>query len=246
MYRASSVGSSPHTRGAPSYTGQPYTRSLDHPRIRGEHAVAFDTGDAWFGSSPHTRGARVRCRISRSGPGIIPAYAGSTGSCRPARPCREDHPRIRGEHQRPQVFHEGFGGSSPHTRGAREWSPQIGRRARIIPAYAGSTAPVGEHGAGIQDHPRIRGEHLVFLADGRTKGGSSPHTRGALLLIYSIYICIVDHPRIRGEHVKLPPIHLRSGGSSPHTRGAQPRRGRLGAGPGIIPAYAGSTWRLRR
>ena len=95
-----SVGSSPHTRGAPvgtsprmrqrriipAYAGStpaPTKRpaaTRDHPRIRGEHSCASWTVRGLNGSSPHTRGART-CRIpaprSRR---IIPAYAGSTNT----------------------------------------------------------------------------------------------------------------------------------------------------------------------
>ena len=50
-----------------------------------------------------------------------------------------------------------------------------------------------------------------------------------------------DHPRIRGEHPAGPDRYNVRPGSSPHTRGARRRVRRLGAGRGIIPAYAGST-----
>ena len=154
-----------------------------------------------------------------------------------------DHPRIRGEHQRLKVAHV-------LARG-------------IIPAYAGSTKPLAasssilwgssphtrgapsvsagweqDHG----DHPRIRGEHsavgdhlavpvgiipayagsttqCVLLA--RDLRGSSPHTRGALATPCTQTTTFRDHPRIRGEH---------GHGGGP-----------LGAHPGIIPAYEGST-----
>ena len=114
----SEAGSSPHTRGAlqvddetrqpsgiiPAYAGS--TPGLvvderperDHPRIRGEHFGIFPFRRKYLGSSPHTRGAQGRDEGCGDEDGIIPAYAGSTGSCRPTRPCREDHPRIRGEH----------------------------------------------------------------------------------------------------------------------------------------------------
>ena len=118
--RSESMGSSPHTRGAPpTATGWGSARR-DHPRIRGEHP-------------PRTR-ARAREQ------GIIPAYAGSTavpygwmyvirGSSPHTRgalslpvqifPSAEDHPRIRGEH--------------------RQALPDGRSRDGIIPAYAGST-----------------------------------------------------------------------------------------------------------
>ena len=117
-------------------------------------------------------------------------------------------------------------GSSPHTRGARA-CPRHCRCRRW-------------------DHPRIRGEHAhvvdVLVADlgiipayaGSTPmpspfaslpTGSSPHTRGARHGTRSRLRPRRDHPRIRGEH-PYPSHHRDCHG-------------------GIIPAYAGSTLRLR-
>ena len=57
-YRTEAMGSSPHTRGAPSALIEAPSGAWDHPRIRGEHRpfITFCV-------------RRV---------GIIPAYAGST------------------------------------------------------------------------------------------------------------------------------------------------------------------------
>ena len=174
---------------------------------------------------------------------IIPAYAGSTTS-----------------------FNNGvnsFGGSSPHTRGARLVREGAVTPVRIIPAYAGSTLDdIG---------PEAREE------------GSSPHTRGARCPRPSRRRASRDHPRIRGEHpAPVPPARSArriipayagsthgqgrslscSGGSSPHTRGAPRTQGKRLEGfedhprirgehdaaheavslmTRIIPAYAGST-----
>ena len=238
------AGSSPHTRGAPLKSARNSTRRGDHPRIRGEHCglVWVDEGDS----------------------GIIPSYAGST-SCtsistcsfwgssphtrgaRPVRPLprlqRRDHPRIRGEHlgsvvaslAEPGIIPAYAGstdgshatsvhrqGSSPHTRGALPTSRRQMTRQR--------------------DHPRIRGEHLVYkLLQGFRAGiipayagstarrcptpprglGSSPHTRGARCRTpFPIPRCR-DHPRIRGEHCAVAILSFDD--------------------VGIIPAYAGST-----
>jgi len=233
-------GSSPHTRGAlarlrtsllgcriiPAYAGSTSVLSVelikcpDHPRIRGEHAVRTYEGALALGSSPHTRGARGRPRVLRRCPGIIPAYAGSTRKPRCTSKSTTDHPRIRGEHPTRVSSTFRTTGSSPHTRGAHDggWkSPNI---ARIIPAYAGSTGGLrrdrGVHG----DHPRIRGEHQSERGKGRGRSGSSPHTRGARVIVVSLWDAMGiipayagstrarrctgpvrgDHPRIRGEH----------------------------------------------
>ena len=52
-----------------------------------------------------------------------------------------------------------------------------------------------------------------------------------------------DHPRIRGEHCLGAGGLDDRDGSSPHTRGALVDGGRSAGRRGIIPAYAGSTWR---
>ena len=113
------MGSSPHTRGAP--TLRP---------LHGRRA----------GSSPHTRGAPRTAHRRYSAVRIIPAYAGSTHQRRCLGPDKADHPRIRGEHIRRLSADGRTGGSSPHTRGARGRQSQTRQHARIIPAYAGSTS----------------------------------------------------------------------------------------------------------
>ena len=52
--------------------------------------------------------------------GIIPAYAGSTSLSSVDAAVAADHPRIRGEHVKLPPIHLRSGGSSPHTRGARD------------------------------------------------------------------------------------------------------------------------------
>ena len=116
-----------------------------------------------------------------------------------------------------------------------------GLLARIIPAYAGSTARVTEQRALIGDHPRIRGEHRRRPHWLHDRARIIPAYAGSTWGAVAEAVADTDHPRIRGEH----PYHIievpAEYGSSPHTRGARsgdaPRRqtGR------IIPAYAGST-----
>ena len=74
----STMGSSPHTRGAPADCREKAIECADHPRIRGEHRALNPGGVFSAGSSPHTRGAH-RLLLSEGGElRIIPAYAGST------------------------------------------------------------------------------------------------------------------------------------------------------------------------
>ena len=255
------LGSSPHTRGAPSngrisskstriipaYAGSTDPnrsfgeKMADHPRIRGEHGPILSHASSAAGSSPHTRGARQAGPEHRVRERIIPAYAGSTPGVTEAVLDETDHPRIRGEHPRAPVTIVHGAGSSPHTRGARHSS--ILRRALMT------------------DHPRIRGEHEMRRVVIGAPEGSSPHTRGARPLrgraplrrrIIPAYAGSTpltdlksvgggDHPRIRGEHADAHAHTPSRPGSSPHTRGAPKRAFKNARIVGIIPAYAGST-----
>ena len=181
------VGSSPHTRGAPSptptrhattriipaYAGSTRTphctavHGPDHPRIRGEHSFRTSTDTPGAGSSPHTRGALTLLQRTLTQRRIIPAYAGSTLRRASRISGTRDHPRIRGEHS----------GVMNITR-LSGW---------IIPAYAGSTPAGIPWSSPSTDHPRIRGEHRQRPERGFGCEGSSPHTRGALHTLCAVH-----------------------------------------------------------
>ena len=251
----------PAYAGSTSTAGTTASRRSDHPRIRGEHLPepGLDVGQA--GSSPHTRGAQIRIWTSLRGPGIIPAYAGSTVIRSWCLGSFSDHPRIRGEHAWLASAAIPALGSSPHTRGAQAIGFVGDHALRIIPAYAGSTCLHAGHVRMGRDHPRIRGEHKFRSPYYNAAHGSSPHTRGAPFLpavrpsdvgIIPAYAGSTslarggfgrpaDHPRIRGEHDVYDMVTARGRGSSPHTRGAPADGDVETVFPGIIPAYAGST-----
>ena len=194
--------------------------SWDHPRIRGEHYLVVTYRRRVTGSSPHTRGAHVEELRPIAAEGIIPAYAGSTLENVNNGGLDRDHPRIRGEHGRPDILHVYDTGSSPHTRGAPMAPYEYLTVYGIIPAYAGSTVRRQPQTRRYGDHPRIRGEHRGLNRVINQQTGSSPHTRGAqaqtrtppfgqgiipayagsTILVNSSKINFRDHPRIRGEH----------------------------------------------
>ena len=157
----SSMGSSPHTRGAP---GEDF---LSHLMYRIIPAYAGSTGGAGtglsvFGDHPRIRGEHAPSQAAAiEATGIIPAYAGSTKKRLRMRGRRRDHPRIRGEHVGVVAPAEDPVGSSPHTRGALRSGQHDDGQKRIIPAYAGSTSKSASHGPARPDHPRIRGEHSM-------------------------------------------------------------------------------------
>ena len=187
-YAGSTAGVRPGTGGGP-----------DHPRIRGEHGGRAELVPAWPGSSPHTRGAHRLGRLDHRQRRIIPAYAGSTCRHQSTNATEADHPRIRGEHARADEAARGHAGSSPHTRGALESFLKLILETGIIPAYAGSTwARMVARGV-ARDHPRIRGEHYAGMRVSEIAAGSSPHTRGARLIIPAAYTGLRIIPAYAGS-----------------------------------------------
>ena len=155
------------------------TRSRDHPRLRGEHSSREYWSACAPGSSPPARGARVRAEACRQVERIIPACAGSTMmSGHKLSPAR-DHPRLRGEHVYVAVARRTVVGSSPPARGAPEANANAADAGGIIPACAGSTAPIGPAPSCRGDHPRLRGEHVTATSRYQGSAGSSPPARGA-------------------------------------------------------------------
>ena len=211
--------------------------------MRGEHVRTAWRRLGNRGSSPHARGT-PRGRLESRGPvGIIPACAGNTrwASGIPRR-CR-DHPRMRGEHKFEACVRIGVEGSSPHARGTRPPVRVSIRPLGIIPACAGNTVRWRVRHVGLQDHPRMRGEHFNAVRSATSPQGSSPHARGTpqqrlrvgfgagiipacagntILCHYLSDFCR-DHPRMRGEHFTDRQILAGDLGSSPHARGTHVR-----------------------
>ena len=95
------------------------------------------------GSSPRMRGTLDILGSDGIAAGIIPAYAGNTGSFSNRDYGRRDHPRVCGEHVGSQFLGKIVEGSSPRMRGTpnpRHVNKHLGG---IIPAYAGNTGRVG-------------------------------------------------------------------------------------------------------
>ena len=173
-----------------------------------------------------------------------------------------DHPRVCGEHfilaRIPLVGR----GSSPRMRGAPASPGTIPSTSGIIPAYAGSTSTIFTLGISVWDHPRVCGEHCRAFQDVFLQPGSSPRMRGAQGYIGKgiVPIRIIpayagstwsgrtrhrvcgDHPRVCGEHLVASTFADCRSGSSPRMRGAPNPPAVRRPSPGIIPAYAGSTW----
>ena len=232
-----------------------------HPRSRGEHAGNQSSFPLINGSSPLTRGAPEPAAEQSLVERLIPAHAGSTPTAPRPPTATAAHPRSRGEHVASSSVRILPTGSSPLTRGAHRSDLTATRRARLIPAHAGSTKSRLPFIGWRRAHPRSRGEHFFSLGAGAGAVGSSPLTRGAprgragkvpaarLIPAHAGSTTPAPanpsggpaHPRSRGEH----PICVRqvteNTGSSPLTRGARPSTMRAHTHQRLIPAHAGST-----
>ena len=191
-------GSSPLTRGKPSWTtrstsprglipahaGKTYdvaaaARVIEaHPRSRGENWWGYSGEGSEAGSSPLTRGKPRPRRRRRSRQRLIPAHAGKTSQQQPRGKCDRAHPRSRGENIQTTVQTVAGWGSSPLTRGKRGHARPHLVRDGLIPAHAGKTRTRSEPGRRSRAHPRSRGENAFYGASCDDDRGSSPLTRG--------------------------------------------------------------------
>ena len=193
-------GSSPRTRGTridagatdrcdrfiPAYTGNsasrrpPGCRSAVHPRVHGELNVLRKTDRPRTGSSPRTRGTHADRRRLAYPRRFIPAYTGNSRGSRPGRPSPPVHPRVHGE-LRPGIGRaDGWGGSSPRTRGTPILCDRYPLWCRFIPAYTGNSSRSLPHRSSPTVHPRVHGELEKKEILISTRYGSSPRTRGTL------------------------------------------------------------------
>ena len=155
----SSVGSSPRVRGTPrprraepdrdrfipACAGNtrrrppPRRAATVHPRVCGEHVLEIAPEFLQNGSSPRVRGTRRRFDGRRPRPRFIPACAGNTPNAHVWVPASPVHPRVCGEHVRPERRRRVRRGSSPRVRGTRADRQWYHQPRRFIPACAGNT-----------------------------------------------------------------------------------------------------------
>ena len=217
------------------------------------------------GSSPLTRGKRLEAAVVLLVLRLIPAHAGKTRGACPCRGSVRAHPRSRGENFTSRSWALPSTGSSPLTRGKQRTNDHDHHRPGLIPAHAGKTPAAQSTSSLPPAHPRSRGENDFDDVASQRSSGSSPLTRGkpspapvpgtggGLIPAHAgkttkkadrskIHRA---HPRSRGEnHTRLQPGAY-AGGSSPLTRGKHRRNPGRFRSPGLIPAHAGKTPRVR-
>ena len=158
------------------------TRPWAHPRSRGEnYAQAAANTKAW-GSSPLTRGKLTSQYTVTIVPGLIPAHAGKTSMRSMSRWLDRAHPRSRGENVGRSRQALGYRGSSPLTRGKHVERLAHVLRLGLIPAHAGKTRGDGSRTRASRAHPRSRGENGWVDLERIADSGSSPLTRGKLVV----------------------------------------------------------------
>ena len=197
----------------------------DHPRSRGVYAGAKMAAGGGNGSSPLARGLRP-CRTARVvRAGIIPARAGFTSRSRGRGVRRRDHPRSRGVYLRSANSVLETHGSSPLARGLRHRGPA--RRP------------------GRRDHPRSRGVYGRVAKTTLAGIGIIPARAGFTAALLITAERPPDHPRSRGVYWHEIESGWYSLGSSPLARGLLLESEGDGIAPGIIPARAGFTHKVK-
>ena len=213
------------------------------------------------GSFPLTRGKRGLVQILSSPRRLIPAHAGKTMPPTASLEAHRAHPRSRGENVGDFASGPGGQGSSPLTRGKRANAHRGFLTVRLIPAHAGKTVCGFSPASPAPAHPRSRGENEYVPTNGDVLEGSSPLTRGKLVVnaVITWWLRLIPahagktcpcrarllvewaHPRSRGENLIVDRPANPQAGSSPLTRGKPSRRRTGRPRGGLIPAHAGKT-----
>ena len=117
------------------------------------------------GSPPRVRGIHIGSFGEGVYKRITPACAGNTGGKNDAKRSKQDHPRVCGEYQNPNVIHPTNSGSPPRVRGILSGNVLGASAGRITPACAGNTQYRQYPCAYCGDHPRVCGEYTKKTLD---------------------------------------------------------------------------------
>ena len=231
----------------------------------GENSTSTPTPPRWRGSSPRGRGKHHGADRRRSRRGLIPAWAGKTILRRRIRRRIRAHPRVGGENILTTGDYDGNLGSSPRGRGKRVPFHAEHVPPGLIPAWAGKTSRPASQPQGRTAHPRVGGENELLPRGGGSVPGSSPRGRGKLDTISrqlggdrlipawagktsSVQAAAPPmraHPRVGGENEPRACAPALIPGSSPRGRGKHHRPLARLTHRGLIPAWAGRTFRER-
>ncbi len=149
-----------------------------HPRVCGEHGCGSYRCLNRGGSSPRVRGTHRLRPDMKTIDRFIPACAGNTIPKVVIISLIWVHPRVCGEHEAKKKVFSICGGSSPRVRGTHPYRNNSILFLRFIPACAGNTSNPAILAIMIAVHPRVCGEHILWLSNHDCSLGSSPRVRG--------------------------------------------------------------------
>ena len=176
---------------------------------------------------------------------ITPAYAGKTEPYLSIVPRLKDHPRVCGENASLGSDYLFILGSPPRMRGKLTITAPDELGNGITPAYAGKTMLRQPECACRTDHPRVCGENFDEILSLEGGAGSPPRMRGKPAERAAKTNTGRDHPRVCGENCKGHCLQTVMMGSPPRMRGKLFFTFEIIQIPGITPAYAGKTRKLR-
>ena len=149
-----------------------------HPRVCGERDADPPEHVYNGGSSPRVRGTLDDGVTFRLGVRFIPACAGNAVLRMIKAAISQVHPRVCGERPKALFRRLAKSGSSPRVRGTPRRPGCRCASGRFIPACAGNASSSSSRASSSTVHPRVCGERVASVRQGRVVGGSSPRVRG--------------------------------------------------------------------
>ena len=131
-------------------------------------------------------------------------------------------------------------GSPPHARGQVMEDVLGVAKQRITPACAGTRRTGWCNRIQGRDHPRMRGDKLLYLWAKIFCQGSPPHARGQGKHPARVFCAAGITPACAGTSARMLPVRCLRRGSPPHARGQVAFGNTAGFRFGITPACAGT------
>ena len=196
-----------------------------HPRVGVENCLAF-----------------ACCSLTTW---LIPAWAGKTRATAGQSWRRPAHPRVGGENSPLHLTPSEVQGSSPRGRGKHGGVKPLDGECGLIPAWAGKTFLDALAKPSERAHPRVGGENWQQAGKTLDVLGLIPAWAGKTTLAMTGRSVAAAHPRVGGENPTLARTLKCGCGSSPRGRGKRHDEPIGLITDGLIPAWAGKTWRRR-
>ncbi len=130
--RAVTVGSTPACAGKTLEQRAGGAEEREHPRVRGEDAMAEATRLPQTGAPPRARGRHRVPHAVVLGHGSTPACAGKTLMYVPRSSRKPEHPRVRGDDLPPPLLVERRTGPPPRARGRPGQAHRLARGLSVI------------------------------------------------------------------------------------------------------------------